>query len=174
MSAIGQPIEAAQARPFGIEIGAPSSCGATHAKFGKPPVTVLGTVRFQPLDSDIASFEAMAPEDHFPGAKTISITCRSGVVFHVAIAVHKMPPSSLELETLAALLERRYRHIEGKVRPHTENTRITYAGGDVGITLASSATSPVLLIIYERMARAPRDPSMANDIDRVKRQRDSL
>jgi hypothetical protein len=174
VTAVAQAHEVAQARPLGIEMGAPSSCSAAHARLGKPPATVLGTVRFQPLDSDIASFEAIAPEDLFPEAQTISVTCRSGVVFHVVIAVRRVRPGSLELATLAALLERRYRHIEGKVQPPTEDTRIAYTGGDVTITLSSSATSQVHLIIYQHVARASKDPSAATDIERVKRQRDSL
>ena len=173
-SAIGQALETAQARPLGIEIGVPSSCSAAHARMGKPPVTVLGTTRFQPLDSNIASFEAIAPEDLFPGARTISVTCRSGVVFHVAIAVRKTPQGAQELDTLAALLDRRYQHVEGTVKPPTEDTSITYTGGDVGITLTSSAASPVVVIIYQHVARAPRDAAAGGDSERVKRQRDSL
>jgi hypothetical protein len=86
------------AKPFGVEIGAPGSCDMLHQHFGSPPI------KYDDKTNTSSSFNASAPANIIPNAKSIGASCHETSVIAIMIIINRKRDPDENLRTYAERL----------------------------------------------------------------------
>lgn len=117
----------AVAKPFGVELGSPGSCGQTHSRLGKPPSRSLG--------AESIEFKVSNPKEYFPGATSIAVLCLAGTTLSVSIVGPVLLDNTPQLKSLDQILSDKYGRKSGQVSDTPGDTSVSYGAVNALLTL---------------------------------------